>query len=173
MRLSHDNSELIIAIPGRRRVSRCVCGRKKRRISGCGRRGRAIPPPLLLAALRPLLRWVAEKSTQADVIWSSPDRERATGADLLQQAGADQLIDNLSGGFAFNVRRQFNSAIVALRSRGQNDELTYPRFFWKAVNPYIGDALDYLRVTQEGKLWIANLYAHVFSEEHRGAIRTR
>jgi hypothetical protein len=49
----------------------------------------------------------------------------------------------------------------------------YPGFFWKAVNPYIGDALDYLRVTQEGKLWIANLYAHVFSEEHRSAIRTQ
>ena len=49
----------------------------------------------------------------------------------------------------------------------------YPSFFWKTVKPYIGDALDYLRVTQEGKLWIANLYAHVFSEEHRGAIGTR
>ena len=49
----------------------------------------------------------------------------------------------------------------------------YPRFFWSKVNPYIGDALDYLRVTQEGKFWIASLYAHVFSEEHRSAIRTR
>jgi hypothetical protein len=29
---------------------------------------------------------------------------------------------------------------------------------------------SYLRVTQEGKQWIANLYAHVFLEEHRGAI---
>jgi hypothetical protein len=54
---------------------------------------------------------------------ASPDRERATGADLLQQSGADQLIDNLSGGFPFKVRRQFSSAIIALRSRGQNDEL--------------------------------------------------
>jgi hypothetical protein len=45
----------------------------------------------------------------------------------------------------------------------------YPAFFWKMVRPYIGDALRYLRVTQEGKQWIANLYAHVFSEEHRGA----
>ena len=45
----------------------------------------------------------------------------------------------------------------------------YPAFFWKAVCPYIGDALRYLRVTQDGKQWIANLYAHVFSEEHRGA----
>jgi hypothetical protein len=37
----------------------------------------------------------------------------------------------------------------------------------------LADALDYLRVTQEGKFWIASLYAHVFSEEHRSAIRTR
>jgi hypothetical protein len=33
-------------------------------------------------------------------------------------------------------------------------------------------ALDYLGVTQEGKFWIANLYAHVFSEEHRSTIRS-
>ena len=46
----------------------------------------------------------------------------------------------------------------------------YPSFFWNAVRPFIGDALKYLRVTQEGKQWIANLYAHVFSEEHRGAL---
>jgi len=45
----------------------------------------------------------------------------------------------------------------------------YPAFFWNAVRPFIGDALRYLRVTQEGKQWIASLYAHVFSEEHRGA----
>ena len=41
-------------------------------------------------------------------------------------------------------------------------------FFWKTVRPYIGDALRYLRVTQEGQQWIANLYANVFSMEHRG-----
>lgn len=42
----------------------------------------------------------------------------------------------------------------------------YPKFYWRAVRPYIGDALDYLRLTQEGKQWIANLYAHVFAMEH-------
>jgi hypothetical protein len=46
----------------------------------------------------------------------------------------------------------------------------YPDFFWKAVRPYIGDALRYLRVTQEGQQWIANLYANVFSMEHRGQL---
>ena len=29
----------------------------------------------------------------------------------------------------------------------------YPDFFWKTVRPYIGDALRYLRVTQEGQQW--------------------
>lgn len=42
----------------------------------------------------------------------------------------------------------------------------YPKFFWHAVYPYIGDALKYLSVTQEGKQWIANLYANVFAREH-------
>jgi hypothetical protein len=46
----------------------------------------------------------------------------------------------------------------------------YPDFFWKTVRPYIGDALRYLRVTQEGQQWIANLYAHVFSIEHRSEL---
>jgi hypothetical protein len=43
----------------------------------------------------------------------------------------------------------------------------YPGFFWQAVEPYIGDALQHLQRTVEGKQWIANLYAHVFVEEHR------
>jgi predicted TIM-barrel fold metal-dependent hydrolase len=46
----------------------------------------------------------------------------------------------------------------------------YPDFFWQMVRPYIGDALRYLRVTQEGQQWIANLYANVFSMEHRGQL---
>ena len=43
---------------------------------------------------------------------------------------------------------------------------SYPGFFWHMVTPYITDALRYLQVTQQGKLWISNLFAHVFSEEH-------
>jgi hypothetical protein len=42
----------------------------------------------------------------------------------------------------------------------------YPKFFWEKVEPYIGDALQHLARTVEGKQWIANLYAHVFVEEH-------
>jgi len=34
------------------------------------------------------------------------------------------------------------------------------------VEPYIRPALQHLQRTVEGKQWIANLYAHVFVEEH-------
>jgi hypothetical protein len=67
-----------------------------------------------------------------------------------------------------------------LRETGMSNKLNYnsladlranyPDFFWKTVRPYIGDALRYLRVTQEGQQWIANLYANVFSMEHRGQL---
>ena len=59
---------------------------------------------------------------------------------------------------------------------GKNEELGYKRpgdlhdsyakFYWDVVSPYIQEALRYLRVTQEGKHWIANLYANVFGAEH-------
>ena len=42
----------------------------------------------------------------------------------------------------------------------------YPRFFWGKVEPYIGPALRHLERTAEGRLWVAQLYAHVFVEEH-------
>lgn len=42
----------------------------------------------------------------------------------------------------------------------------YAGFYWQVVSPYIQDALGYLQVTREGKEWIANLQAHVFTVEH-------
>ena len=42
----------------------------------------------------------------------------------------------------------------------------YAGFYWNTIRPYIQDALRYLRVTQEGKQWIANLHSHVFEVEH-------
>ena len=42
----------------------------------------------------------------------------------------------------------------------------YPRFFWQRVEPYVGPALGYLERTAQGRLWVAQLYAHVFVEEH-------
>ncbi|MBN1886867.1 MAG: hypothetical protein JW850_02715 [Thermoflexales bacterium] len=46
----------------------------------------------------------------------------------------------------------------------------YADFYWKVVSLHIQDALRYLRVTQEGRLWIANLHAHVFDSEHHATL---
>ena len=40
---------------------------------------------------------------------------------------------------------------------------TNAKFYWDVVSPYIQGALHYLRVTQEGKQWVANLYANVLA----------
>ncbi len=42
----------------------------------------------------------------------------------------------------------------------------YASFYWKSVYPYIRDALEYLRATENGKAWIANVHSHVFDSEH-------
>ena len=42
----------------------------------------------------------------------------------------------------------------------------FTKFYWMVVRPHIQDALHYLRMTQEGKQWIANLHSHVFDVEH-------
>ena len=40
------------------------------------------------------------------------------------------------------------------------------KFYWDHVNNFIQEAIRYLRVTQDGKQWIANLQANVFGAEH-------
>jgi len=42
----------------------------------------------------------------------------------------------------------------------------YAQFYWERIHPHIQDALHYLRLTQEGKQWIASLYSNVFTVEH-------
>jgi hypothetical protein len=42
----------------------------------------------------------------------------------------------------------------------------HAKFYWDHVNKYIQEAMRYLRVTQNGKQWIANMQANVFGSEH-------
>ena len=61
------------------------------------------------------------------------------------------------------------------RKLGLNEKLGYKRpgdlrdcnakFYWKSVNPYIQEATRYLKVTQEGRQWVANLQANVFGDK--------
>jgi hypothetical protein len=70
----------------------------------------------------------------------------------------------------FNEFRETGLSIKLKYNTVADLRANYPDFFWKMVQPYIGDALRYLRVTQEGQQWIANLYANVFSMEHKEQI---
>ncbi len=45
----------------------------------------------------------------------------------------------------------------------------FPEFFYSQVYPYITEGLRYLRKTQEGQQWIANLFHHVHELEAEGA----
>jgi hypothetical protein len=103
------------------------------------------------------------------------DEQHTSSADYPGLLRAADLIGQLAD---IDYLRKTSALFAEFHETGANEKLgyqspddlraAYPAFFWKAVRPYIGDALKYLRVTQEGKQWIASLYAHVFSEEHRG-----
>ncbi len=87
---------------------------------------------------------------------------------------AADLIGQLADPF---YMRRTSALFVELQETGVNEALGYrtsadlragyPSFFWNSVAPYIGEALDCLRMTLDGKLWVANLYAHIFAEEHK------
>ena len=70
----------------------------------------------------------------------------------------------------FNEFRETGTSKILKYNSAADLRANYPQFFWKVVAPYTGDALRYLRVTQEGQQWVANLYANVFATEHRGQI---
>jgi hypothetical protein len=41
----------------------------------------------------------------------------------------------------------------------------YPNFFYAKVRPYISEGLRFLRKTQQGQLWVASLFNHLYSEQ--------
>ena len=105
------------------------------------------------------------------------DEQHESTDDFPGLVRAADLIGQLAD---INYVRKQAALFSEFRETGMCDKLkyksvadlraNYPDFFWKSVSPYIGDALRYLRVTQEGQQWIANLYANVFSMEHRNQL---
>lgn len=56
---------------------------------------------------------------------------------------------------------------VALNLQSPADLVdNYPGFYWTKIQPYIEHAMRYLRLTSEGRQWIAGLHSHVFTAEH-------
>lgn len=86
-------------------------------------------------------------------------------ADLIGQMADINYMRKVSA--LFNEFRETGAAEKLGYTNAADLRAGYPNFFWGSVSPFIEDALRLLQVTQEGKQWIANLYAHVFAEEHR------
>jgi hypothetical protein len=104
------------------------------------------------------------------------DEQHAATDDFPGLLRAADLIGQLAD---INYLRKTVALFNELRETGISNRLAYksaadlrakyPNFFWQMVQPYIVDSLRYLRVTQEGQQWVANLYANVFLTEHWGA----
>lgn len=85
-------------------------------------------------------------------------------ADLIGQM-ADPYYHRKSNGLYYEFLETGLAKKLGYNSPADLTE-KYPEFFWGTVEPYIGPALDYLRLTTDGKMWVANLYSNVFQIEH-------
>jgi hypothetical protein len=85
-------------------------------------------------------------------------------ADLIGQLGDPNYLRKLPGLF-YEFEEIGTNKKIGYTCPGDMRK-NYAKFYWGVINHYIQDGIRYLGVTQEGKQWIANLYAHVFSIEH-------
>jgi hypothetical protein len=98
-------------------------------------------------------------------------RETQTEAGLVRAA---DLIGQLADPF---YPRKLNALFYEFQEIGLNSQLgynspadiavSYPRFFWTKVQPYVPEAMSCLALTVEGRQWTANLYSNVFEMEHQ------
>lgn len=85
-------------------------------------------------------------------------------ADLIGQLGDPQYMRKISSLFA--EFKETGQAAKMGYTTAADLRAGYPRFFWDVVTPFISEGIRFLNRTQEGQLWVANLYANVFTEEH-------
>ncbi len=85
-------------------------------------------------------------------------------ADLIGQL-ADLAYSKKSSSLFIEFEEIGTAQLMGYKS-GADLRLKYPDFFWNSVSPLVKDAIKYLRVTQTGKKWLANLYSNIFTEEH-------
>ncbi|MDH5738463.1 MAG: metal-dependent phosphohydrolase, partial [Gammaproteobacteria bacterium] len=88
----------------------------------------------------------------------------ARAADLIGQLADPQYLKKISSLFAEFSETGQSSSMGYENSADMRKG--YSKFFWEKVDPYIGEGLRYLRCTQEGQQWVANLYANLFTEEN-------
>ncbi|MEX2488957.1 MAG: hypothetical protein WD356_05450 [Pseudomonadales bacterium] len=85
-------------------------------------------------------------------------------ADLIGQLADPQYMRKISALYA--EFKETGQAAKMGYTTAADLRAGYPKFFWEVVTPYINEAIRFLNRIQEGQLWVANLYANVFTEEH-------
>ncbi len=85
-------------------------------------------------------------------------------ADLIGQLGDPQYHRKIS--LLFQEFKETGQAAKMGYATAADLRAGYPKFFWNLVSPFINEGVRFLRRTQEGQQWVANLYANVFTEEH-------
>jgi hypothetical protein len=88
----------------------------------------------------------------------------ARAADLIGQLGDPYRIQKCTALFYEFEELGLNKQL-GYKSPGNLRE-NHAKFYWNHVNMYIQEAMRYLRVTQDGKQWIANMQANVFGSDH-------
>ncbi len=86
-------------------------------------------------------------------------------ADFIGQLGDPNYLRKIPALF-YEFEETGQNVILGYKNPGDMRR-NFMKFYWGVVRPRIQEALDYLRVTQEGKQWIANLHSHVFDVEHK------
>ncbi len=85
-------------------------------------------------------------------------------ADFIGQLGDPNYLQKIPALF-YEFEETGVNAQMGYKNPGDM-RASFAKFYWNVVSPYLKPALHYLRVTQLGKQWVANLSAHVFEVEH-------
>ena len=108
---------------------------------------------------------VPDKSDASDVVdWA----QLVQAADLIGQMADPDYPKKLP-----NLYYEFEETGANVSMGNDSPESlreTYPNFFWNMVSQHIEPGIKYLKLTHEGRDWLAGLYSHVFYEEHRSAL---
>lgn len=88
----------------------------------------------------------------------------ARAADFIGQLGDPNYLRKIPALF-YEFEETGENQNTGYQSPGHMRE-NYTKFYWNVVQPRIQDALNYLRITNEGRQWVANLHSHVFDVEH-------
>lgn len=82
-------------------------------------------------------------------------------ADLIGQLGDPSYLNKTNA--LFCEFREIGVAEKLNYSSPADLVESYPDFFWRSVSPHIGPAVRYLKMTVEGRTWLAHLNSNVFS----------